>query len=80
MVDYPSREKEWSYDRKLADAKASGFDGVATAVIPEVGRAAKKHGLIVLGYFSSGRAADFPRELKANRKIGAHHKIGRAHV
>ena len=73
MVDYPSREKEWSHDRKLADAKAAGFDGVATPALPEVGRAAKKHGLMVLGYFSSGRAAEFNRELKANRKIGAHH-------
>jgi hypothetical protein len=73
MVDYPSRKKEWSYDRKLADARAAGFDAIATAAIPEVGRAAKEHGLTVLGYFSSGKQEEFAGELKANKKIGAHH-------
>ena len=34
---------------------------------------ARKHGLIVLGYISSGKAAEFAAAVKANKDIGVHH-------
>jgi hypothetical protein len=60
-------------DEKFALAKAAGFAGVACGPNPEVAPAAKKHGLIVLGYISSGKAAEFPAAVKANKDMGAHH-------
>jgi hypothetical protein len=38
-----------------------------------VAKAAKKHGLMVMGFFSSGNAAEFQKLLQANKDAGAHH-------
>ena len=73
MVHYPSQEKEWNLDKKLAAAKAAGFDGVAGAPSPEMPKLLKKHGLIMLGYVASGKAKEFGPLLAANKKAGAHY-------
>lgn len=69
--DYPSAKADWSVEKKLAAVKAAGFDGIATAMNPELGKLADKHALCSVGYISSGKAADFPRLISENRDGGA---------
>ena len=73
LTHYPSQEKEWSLDQKVADAKQAGFDGVASGANAALPPILKKHGMIVLGYISSGKASEFPAAVKANKDMGAQH-------
>lgn len=73
MVHYPSQAGEWNLDQKMSAIRAAGFDGIAHPPHPELAALAQKHGLIVLGYISSGAPAEFASLLKANRDCGAHH-------
>ena len=71
LWDYPSAKAEWSLEKKFAAIKAAGFDGIATAMNPELGKLAEKHGLCSVGYISSGKPADFRRLIQENRDGGA---------
>ena len=73
MVHYPTQAGEWSLDQKMADMKAAGFDGIAHPPHPELYALAQKHGLVVLGYISSGAPMEFAPLLQANKNCGAHH-------
>ena len=74
MLGYPSPEKEWSLDEKMAAAKKAGFDGFAFYIpdplLPSLG---KKHGLQICGYIGSGNVKEFPKLLQLNKDCGAHH-------
>lgn len=71
LWDYPTARTELSLEKKLTAVKASGFDGVAGAMTPKIGRLVEKHGLCAVGYISSGKAADFRRLILENRDGGA---------
>jgi hypothetical protein len=70
MTQYPSADKEWTLDQKCADAKAAGFVGIASGASPDLKKFAKKHGLMTVGYISSGKASEFAGMLKANKDCG----------
>lgn len=73
MVHYPTQEKEWSLDKKFAAVKAAGFDGVVHPPKEGLKELASGHGLKLLGFLSSGKVAEFPELLQANKSCGAHH-------
>jgi len=73
MVHYPSQADEWTLERKIAAIKAAGFDGIAHPPHPDIARAARDQGLMVVGYISSGQPAEFRQLLEANKQCGAHH-------
>jgi hypothetical protein len=73
MVHYPNQADEWPLEQKLAAVKAAGFDGIAHPPAPELAHLTKKHGLVVLGYISSGNPAEFSGLLQANKESGARH-------
>lgn len=73
MVHYPSQADEWPLARKLAAVKAAGFDGIAHPPLAGLAELAREHGLIVVGYISSGQPEEFNALLQANRASGAHH-------
>jgi sugar phosphate isomerase/epimerase len=73
LVEYPDRKREWPLERKLTDVKAAGFDGFSTLPTKEHGRLAKGLGLILVGYFSSSKAADFEKLIVQNLEAGAVH-------
>ena len=73
LMKHPTREKEWTLDRKLAAIKAAGFDGVCWAPSPELHQGALDHGLIFVGGMASGNPADFPQILADLKQYGAHH-------
>ncbi|MCG3149418.1 MAG: hypothetical protein PCFJNLEI_02879 [Verrucomicrobiae bacterium] len=73
QTHYPSKEKEWTLDEKVADAKKAGFDGMASGANKDLPPILKKYGMILCGYIASGKAAEFPAAVKANKDMGAHH-------
>lgn len=72
-VHYPNAKKEWSLERKIADVKEAGFDGFATMPGKEHAKLAEKFGLIIVGYFASGKASEFEKAIKQNVDNGAIH-------
>jgi len=66
-------DSPWPLEQKIAAIKEAGFGGVASGADAEVGKLARKHGLIVLGYIAASEAAAFAAAVKANKDMGAHH-------
>ena len=73
LVQYPSPTKEWTLEQKIADVKQAGFDGVAAGAMPELPPLLKKYGLLVTGFISTGKPADFAPAIQANKAMGAYH-------
>ena len=71
LVHYPTAATEWTLDQKVAAAKQAGFDGIASGANPDLPKALKKQGLMVLGFISSGQPAEFAAEIAANKAMGA---------
>lgn len=71
LIGHPAKESEWSLDQKLAAMKAAGFDGVCWGGSPELAAGCRRHGLIFVGGMASGKAADFPWLLQAQKDCGA---------
>lgn len=73
LVWHPSRQREWSLERKLQAVKEAGFDGFTTQLEPRHARLADALGLLRVGYFSSSKPAEFARLLKTQKAAGARH-------
>jgi hypothetical protein len=73
LIDHPTRNREWSLDKKLDAIQDAGFDGVCWAPSPELHQGAEARGLIFLGGMASGDAAAFPSLLDDLKRLGAHH-------
>ena len=70
---YPTAKKPWSLERQLVDVKEAGFDGFSGLITPEHARLAVKHGLSIVGYFSSSRSSEFRELIQQNVDAGAVH-------
>lgn len=71
LWDYPPAKREWSLDRKFAEIKAAGFDGITAGLDATHGRLAQKHGLCTIGFISSSKPAEFRSLIQRNRDGGA---------
>jgi hypothetical protein len=73
LRQYPSAEQPWSADEQLDAIKAAGFDGITGRITPELGAAASRRGLLILGYVSSSHAREFRCLLEIQKLSGAKH-------
>ena len=73
LRDTPSAKKPWPLERKIAAVKEAGFDGFTDQATPRHRKLAEKHGLIIVGYFSSGKPDEFRALLEQNKEAGARH-------
>ena len=74
LVRHPSKEREWSLERKIKAVADAGFDGITAGLTPEHKRLADKYGLKhVLGFVSSSDPDEFPEKLRAQKEAGAVH-------
>ena len=73
LAQYPSAPAPWPLERQIEAVEKAGFDGFTTRATAEHARLADRHGLIIVGYVSSGNAEDFPALLAAQRDAGAVH-------
>jgi hypothetical protein len=73
LVWYPSKQREWSLDRKLKAVKEAGFDGFTALLTPEHKKLGEKYDLRRVGYFSSGNPDEFEKLLRQNKDADAHH-------
>jgi hypothetical protein len=72
LVQHPSKEREWSLERKIRAVKEAGFDGFTTGLTPEHKRLADKYGLKhVLGFVSSSNPDNFVELLRKQKEAGA---------
>lgn len=67
LVQYPSKQKEWSLDEKVARVKAAGFDGFAWAPLPEVIATAQKYRMKLVNYMDIGGMKEIEDKLKRCR-------------
>ncbi|MBL4576324.1 MAG: hypothetical protein JKY51_09560 [Opitutaceae bacterium] len=72
LVGYPPKKKEWDIERKLVAIKEAGFGAITTLLTPKVGKLAKKHGLGVVGFFSSAKLSEMRGYLEGQRDAGAY--------
>ena len=73
LRQYPSAEHPWSADEQLDAIKAAGFDGITGRITPELGAAARRRDLLILGYVSSSDAREFRSLLEIQKMCGAEH-------
>ncbi|MGH9607733.1 MAG: sugar phosphate isomerase/epimerase family protein [Terracidiphilus sp.] len=73
LMNYPSRENEWTLDGKLRAIREAGFDGVCWAPSRELAEGAQRYGLIFVGGMTSADASEFPRLLRELKDAGAVH-------
>jgi hypothetical protein len=73
LMGHPSAKREWSLEHKIAEIAAAGFDGFTHGLTPAHARLAHKHGLMVVGYFSSANSAEFRKLIQQNVDAGAVH-------
>jgi len=71
LWDHPSVNREWSLEKKIAAIKDAGFDGFTFRLDREHGRLAQKHGLLTIGFISSGNPAEFATLIRQNIDGGA---------
>jgi hypothetical protein len=71
LREYPTAEHPWSTDEQLDAIKTAGFDGVTGRITLEVGAAARKRGLMIVGYISSSDAREFKSLLEIQKSAGA---------
>jgi sugar phosphate isomerase/epimerase len=73
LVWYPSKEREWSLERKLRAVKEAGFDGFLTQLTPEHAKLGDKLGLQRVGFFASKNPDEFASLLAQQKEAGARH-------
>jgi sugar phosphate isomerase/epimerase len=73
LQQHPSREEEWTLDRKLQAIREAGFDGVCWAGSPELQEGASRLGLLFVGGMASGQSSELLRLLHEQKEFGAHH-------
>lgn len=71
LMEYPSREREWTLDEKLAAIREAGFDGVCWAPSVELFEGAARHGLTFVGGMAPREAAELPALLNDLKHWGA---------
>ena len=72
QVEYPRAKREGSLQHKIVDLAEASFDGFATLPTKQDARLAQKHGLMVVGYISSGKSSKFRDSIQQNFDCGAH--------
>lgn len=70
-LHYPSEESEWSVERKIHEAKATGFDGVASMPREGLRDAIKNYDMPLIGYMAVGHVSQFADAIRANLDAGS---------
>lgn len=71
LAHHPSREREWSLDRKLREVKGAGFQGLSAPLDIAVASLAMQSGLLSIGMIFPDAPEDFSRILKTQKELGA---------
>ncbi|MCF3650075.1 hypothetical protein [Synoicihabitans lomoniglobus] len=72
LVGHPSPRREWSLEKKIAAVAEAGFDGITTALTPEMATLCDKYELPHrLGFISTSKPADFADLIQKQKDAGA---------
>jgi len=73
LVHHPSRQREWTLDRKLKAIKAAGFSGVCARLDRAIAMLARANGLFAIGLIFPDDPAEFAQLLRTQKEFGAVH-------
>jgi hypothetical protein len=73
LTGYPSQKNEWSFARKIKEAKKAGFEGFSAGAIPEVIDACREHVMEFVGGIDIASVAEADGKLRAFKEGGATH-------
>lgn len=71
LKEHPSKNCEWSLERKIVAIQEAGFGGFAWILSREHGRLARKYGLWTIGFVVASRAAELRPLLQRSIDAGA---------
>jgi hypothetical protein len=71
LVNHPSRQREWSLEKKLQAIRASGFGGVRARLDFAIGSLARQEGLFAIGLVFADEPSDFANLLRVQKGFGA---------
>lgn len=73
LVHHPSRQREWTLERKLRAIKAAGFAGVCARLDTAIASLARANGLFAVGLIFPDDPAEFSQLLRTQKEFGATH-------
>lgn len=73
LTNYPSKEKEWSINRKVKAAKDAGFSGFSAGADLEIAEACSKYGMQLVGGVDVGSSAEADEKMRQFKVAGAEH-------
>ena len=73
LTNYPSAEKQWSWEKKVKAAKEAGFVGMSAGVVPELTQALRQHKMALVGGIDVGEVGEAEAKLRAFKDAGAVH-------
>lgn len=73
LVHHPSRQQEWTLDRKISAIKAAGFGGVCARLDLPIASLARENGLFMVGLIFPDDPAEFSRLVRTQKEFGAVH-------
>ena len=71
LVNHPSRQREWSLEKKLQAIQAAGFGGVRARLDFAIGSLARRQGLFAIGLVFADDPADYANLLRVQKGFGA---------
>jgi hypothetical protein len=71
LAGHPSRDREWTLERKLRAVAEAGFQAVNLPARPGLRLLLQRYNLRYTGFFSSSSSDEFARLIRAQRKAGA---------
>lgn len=73
LTNYPSAEKQWSWKKKVKQAKKAGFVGMSAGAVPELVQALRDNDMALVGGVDVGEVGEAEPKLKAFKEAGAVH-------
>lgn len=73
LVHHPSREREWTLERKLRTLHAAGFGGVCARLDIAIASLARANGLFAIGLIFPDDPSEFGQLLRSQKELGALH-------
>lgn len=73
LAHHPSRERDWTLERKLRTIKACGFGGVCARLDIAIASLARANGLFAIGLIFPDDPAEFHQLLRTQKEFGAIH-------
>ena len=73
LTNYPSAEQQWSWKKKVKQAKKAGFVGMSAGAVPELVEALRDNDMALIGGVDVGEVGEAEPKLQIFKEAGAVH-------